>query len=541
MTAALAAKHAGLSTVLLEKTEGFGGSTARSGGGVWIPNNYALVAAGQGNASQEVRDYLYEIIGDDVARERIDAFVDNGPAMMDFIREHTPLRFKWVPGYSDYYPEATGGYASGRSVEPVPLDGNMIGAEVDNLTPSYTKAPAGMVVTQADFHKISTGIRRLAGPLTMAKVTIKRLIGLLLRRKMFGMGTALVIGLRKGMQDADIALEYGAELTDLVVEDGQVVGVRVRQGDDEHEVRARKGVILASGGFEQNAEMRKQYQREPIGADWTTGAAGNTGAGIQAAERAGAALDLMDDAWWGPAIPLPRGPWFCLAERNLPGSIIVNQAGQRFANEALPYVDAVHAMYDSAEATGIDHFPSWMIIDQRYRNRYLFAGLGPRQPFPGKWLKSGTIVKADSLRELAGRIDIPADALDATVTRFNTMAKQGKDEDFGRGDSDYDKYYGDPTIKPNPSLGPIDEGPFYAVKMVPGDLGTKGGVVTDVQGRALREDGSVIEGLYAAGNVSSAVMGHTYAGAGATIGPAMTFAWLAARHIAHTANAEESA
>ncbi len=200
-------------------------------------------------------------------------------------------------------------------------------------------------------------------------------------------------------------------------------------------------------------------------------------------------------------------------------------------NEALPYVEAVHAMYDG-EATGVGHVPSWMVIDQRYRNRYLFAGLSPRQPFPGRWYKHGTVKKAATVAELAAEIDVPADALAATLERFNGFARTGVDEDFHRGESAYDKYYSDPSVKPNPSLNTIDHGPFYAVKIVPGDLGTKGGLVTDERARVLRPDGSVIAGLYAAGNVSSAVMGHTYAGPGATIGPALAFGYLAAEDIA---------
>jgi len=244
----------------------------------------------------------------------------------------------------------------------------------------------------------------------------------------------------------------------------------------------------------------------------------------------------MDDAWWGPTIPLPNGPWFCLAERNLPGSIIVNGAGRRFMNEALPYVEATHAIYEG-EATGVPHVPAWMIIDQRYRNRYLFAGLGPRQPFPGRWYKHGVIKKAATLEGLAAEIDVPADELAATIERFNGFARSGVDEDFGRGESGYDKYYSDPTVKPNPSLHTIDQAPFYAVKIVPGDLGTKGGLVTDERARVLRADGSVLEGLYAAGNVSAAVMGHTYAGPGATIGPALVFGYLAAEDCASPAPA----
>jgi 3-oxosteroid 1-dehydrogenase len=278
--------------------------------------------------------------------------------------------------------------------------------------------------------------------------------------------------------------------------------------------------------------MREKYQPQPTSVDWTTGSQFNTGGGVLAGIAAGAEIDLMDDAWWGPTIPLPSGPWFCLAERNLPGSIIVNGAGRRFMNEALPYVEAVHEIY-RGEATGVTHVPAWMIIDQRYRNRYLFAGLSPRQPFPGRWYKYGTVKKADSLEALAAEIEVPPTALTSTVERFNRFAETGVDADFHRGESAYDKYYSDPTVKPNPSLHTIDQGPFYAVKIVPGDLGTKGGLVTDERARVLRADGSAIPGLYAAGNVSSAVMGKTYAGPGATIGPALTFGYLAAEDIAN--------
>jgi len=200
-------------------------------------------------------------------------------------------------------------------------------------------------------------------------------------------------------------------------------------------------------------------------------------------------------------------------------------------NEALPYVEATHAIY-VGEATGVPHVPAWLVMDQRYRNRYLFAGLSPRQPFPGRWYKMGTVRKASSLAGLAEEIGVPTDSLEKTISRFNAFAESGVDEDFHRGESAYDRYYADPRVKPNPSLHSIDQGPFYAVKIVPGDLGTKGGIVTDERARALRPDGSAIEGLYAAGNCSSAVMGNTYAGPGATIGPAMTFGYLAAEDIA---------
>ena len=536
MCAALAAADRGLDTVLVEKSAYFGGSTARSGGGVWMPGNYALKEAGQADADDLDRAKLYldSIVGDAVPKIRRDTYLDRGPEVLEFLRDHTPVRFQWVPDYSDYHPEAPGGRPAGRSCEPVPLDARPLGSELERLHPQYTKAPANMIVTQADFRKISLGLRTVRGPVTMVKVLLNRLVSMLLRRRMYAMGNAIAIGLRQGMADAGVPLHYETELTDLLIEDGRVAGVKVLQNGEPATIRARRGVILGSGGFERNLEMREKYQPQPTSIEWTTGSEFNTGAGILAGIAAGAQTDLLDDAWWGPTIPLPNGPWFCLAERNLPGSIIVNQAGERFMNEALPYVEAVHEIY-RGEASGVGHVPAWMVIDQRYRNRYLFAGLTPRQPFPGRWLKHGTVRKAVSLEELAAQIDVPAAALTATVERFNGFARTGVDEDFHRGESAYDKYYSDPTVKPNPSLHVIDHAPFYAVKIVPGDLGTKGGLVTDERARVLRPDGSVIEGLYAAGNVSSAVMGHTYAGPGATIGPALAFGYLAAEDLAQSA------
>lgn len=536
MTAALAAARQGLDTVLIEKSSWFGGSTARSGGGVWIPGNYALKAAGEADDLAESKRYLDSIVGDVVPKVRRDTYIDRGPEVMEFLKEHTPVRFTWVPEYADYLPEAPGGRARGRTVEAIPLDARFLGDELDRLHPPYGKAPANLIITQADYRKISLGMRTIKGPLTLVRATLMRLVTLLLGKKMYAMGNAIAIGLRKGLMDAGVPVVYDTELTDLVLENGRVVGVRVLRDGTATEVRARHGVILGSGGFEKNLEMREKYQPQPTSVDWTTGAPSNAGGGILAGIAAGGQVDLMDDAWWGPTIPLPSGPWFCLAERNLPGSIIVNAAGKRFMNEALPYVEAVHEIYKGQE-TGVSHVPSWMIIDQRYRNRYLFAGLGPRQPFPGRWLKEGVIRKASTIESLAAEIDVPAEALAETIERFNGFAATGVDEDFHRGESAYDKYYSDPTVKPNPSLHRIDQGPFYAVKIVPGDLGTKGGLVTDEHARVLRADGSVVAGLYAAGNCSSAVMGHTYAGPGATIGPAMTFGYLAALDIAHSVSA----
>ena len=531
MTAALAAQKRGLDTILVEKSSHFGGSTARSGGGVWIPGNYALKDAGEDDDLANAKLYLDSIVGDVVPKVRRDTYIDRGAEVLDFLKANTPVRFKWVPQYSDYHPEAAGGRARGRTVEPVPLNARFLGEELDRLHPPYTKAPANLIVTQAMYRKISLGLRTMGGPITMIGVFLRRLLSMVLGRKMFAMGNAIAIGLRKGLVDADVPVHYDHGLVDLLLEDGRVVGVVLEHDGTRREVRARRGVILGSGGFESNNELRSKYLPQPTSEEWTTGSAFNTGAGLEAGIAVGAATDLLDDAWWGPTIPLPNGPWFCLAERNLPGSIMVNQAGRRYMNEALPYVEAVQEMY-KGEQTGVGHVPSWMIIDQRYRNRYLFAGLGPRQPFPGRWYKHGVIKKSSTLSGLAAEIDVPAEELEATVERFNEFAVAGVDQDFHRGESAYDKYYSDPRVLPNPSLHVIDKAPFYAVKIVAGDLGTKGGLVTDERARVLRSDGSVVPGLYAAGNASAAVMGYTYAGPGATIGPALVFGYLAAEDLA---------
>lgn len=532
MSAALRAGRHGLDTILIEKSAYFGGSTARSGGGVWIPGNYALKDAGQDDPGDQdkAKTYLDAIVGDVVPKVRRDTYIDRGPEVMDFIREQTPVRFRWVPEYADYLPEQPGGRPRGRSVEPVPMDARFLGDELERLHPAYTKAPANLIVTQADYRKINLGLRSIKGPLTMLRVMLMRLLAIATGKKMFAMGNAIAIGLRKGLADAGVPVAYETALQDLLVEDGRVVGVAVDRDGERLEIRARRGVILGSGGFEHSQELREKFLPHPTTTDWSTGAKSNTGGGLLAGMTVGAATDLLDDAWWGPTIPLPGRAWFCLAERNLPGSIIVNSAGKRYMNEALPYVEATHEIY-KGEATGVPHVPSYMVFDQTYRNRYLFAGVPGRQPFPGRWYKDKVVARADSLAELADLVGLPAEALGSTVERFNGFARSGVDEDFHRGESAYDKYYSDPKVKPNCSLAPIEKGPFYAVKIVPGDLGTKGGLVTDEHARVLREDGSVIGGLYAAGNVSSAVMGNTYPGPGGTIGPALVFGYLAVEDI----------
>ncbi|WP_018789739.1 3-oxosteroid 1-dehydrogenase [Salinispora arenicola] len=529
MVAALAAAHRGLSTVVLEKSEQYGGSTARSGGGLWLPGNEVLDRADVTDRMEDARTYLAHVAGPDSTPEKQHAFLTAASDVVAFVRAHTPLDFVWVTDYPDYYPEAPGGLPGGRSIEPLPLDTRVVGPDLATLAAPYRAAPKGMAVTQVDYRWLSLGTRHPRAILTAARLAACGLAARIRRRHRLTMGQALAAGLRAGLRTMGVPVRLGTPMTDLLVEQSRVSGVHATHAGEPVLVRARQGVLLASGGFEHNESMRRKHQ-DGIGTEWTAGAVGNTGDGIRAGERLGAALDLMDEAWWGPSIPLTGGPYFCLAERNQPGCLLVDATGRRFVNEAAPYVDAVHAML----RPGV-RLPAWLVADQTYRDRYLFAGRAPRSPLPRRWFASGVAHRADTLDGLAARIGVPAAALASTVRRFNQFAARGQDDDFHRGDSVYDRYYGDPRHRPNPCLGAVTRPPFYAFRMVPGDLGTKGGLRTDERARVLRPDGTVVPALYAAGNVSASVMGRSYAGAGATLGPALTFGYLAALDLAASA------
>jgi 3-oxosteroid 1-dehydrogenase len=531
MAGALTAAKRGLRTVVIEKAAVFGGSTARSGAGIWVPNNEVIIAAGVPDTPALAARYLSAVVGDTVPAARLAAYLANGPAMISFLVRNSPLRFSWMESYSDYYPELPGGMRNGRSIEPQTLDANILGAEYANLNGPYMATPAGTVVHTVDYKWLALIARHPKGLATATEIVRRYLAASALGQKPITLGQALAGGLRAGLMAADVPVWLNTPLTDLYVEGGRVAGVRATRNGDEILIKARRGVILGSGGFEHNEAMRKQYQQAPIGVDWTVGATSNTGDGIEAGQRVGAKLELMESSWWGPMIPLPTGPYFCLSERTLPGNIFVDGAGKRFVNEAAPYGDVVHAMYAS-NTPEVPAIPAWMITDQRYRNRYLFKDISPLLPYPDEWYRSGAVFQDWTIGGLAAKIGVPPAGLRATITRFNALARAGKDTDFHRGDSFYDEYFADPTNRPSPCLAGLELPPYYAMKIVPGDLGTNGGMLTDTRARVLREDNSVIPGLYAAGNASAAVMGHGYAGAGSTIGPAMTFAYVAAQDIA---------
>ncbi|MEV5879476.1 FAD-dependent oxidoreductase [Streptomyces sp. NPDC052101] len=531
MAAAITARLRGLSVLVVEKTDRYGGTTALSGGAIWVPNNFHLDAAGLGDTPEKARAYLEATVGDRVPAARKDAYLRHGPKMVREFHDRTDVKFVYTPGYSDYFPEELGGYPQGRSIEPRIFDFKKLAPE-QRATMRRAGLPTyGLTITSHDFRHLNMVARTWAGKRTSAKVGARAVKALLTGRKPLSLGEALVARMRHSLDTLGGELWLSAPLTELVRDGGRITGVRVSRDGRDLAVRAIGGVVLASGGFSHNQELRERYLPSPTSGEWSAAPEGQTGDALELGMAAGGAVDLMDKVWGAPSAVPPGGkPFFLVADRGIPGMVIVDSAGQRYANEAAPYHRFVDVMYanNRLDATTV---PSWMILDATSKARYIFLGLFPGQAFPKAWLESGFVKKAASIEELATEIGAPPKQLRAAVDRFNGFARGGRDEDFHRGDSVYDRYYGDPTL-PNPNLAPLEKGPYYAVPVHPGDIGTKGGLVTDATGRVQREDGTVIEGLYASGNVSAAVMGETYPGPGATIGPAMTFSWLAVNHIA---------
>ncbi|NLE70584.1 MAG: FAD-dependent oxidoreductase [Actinomycetales bacterium] len=533
LLAALTAAEEGLSVLVVEKSEHVGGSTALSGGGFWIPGNSVLREAGAVDSEERIRAYLRAVTKGEVDEERWGSHVTYGPAAVDLMRRRTPLRFSFMREYADYFPELPGGSPGGRAVEPAPFNAKALGADRALLKPPALKAPFPMPITSSGYKWLNLAARDLRGVRQGARGLGMGVGGMLVGREYVTLGQALVAGLLAGVRRMGISLWTRSPLKDLLVERGRVVGVVVSRDGVDTVVRVERGVILAAGGFERNAEMKHRYQSEHLDTAWTLGNEHNTGEVIEIAQAHGADLAFMNESWWFPALPIPGPmPGSLLAERSLPGSIMVNGAGRRFMNEAVNYMTAGQVILGLHKEDD-PHIPAWLVFDQRFRNRYLFGGaLMPRQALPKAWYDAGVAVKADTVPALAAAVGLPE--LPATVERFNLLARQGHDDDFGRGESAYDRYYGDPKVTPNPCLGVIDSGPFYAVKVVPGDLGTCGGIRADGFARALRADGSVIEGLYATGNAAGNAFGRVYPGPGATVGQGLSYGYVAAKHAAGT-------
>ncbi|MBX8687305.1 3-ketosteroid-delta-1-dehydrogenase [Mycobacterium sp. 20091114027_K0903767] len=535
LAAALAAHQRGLSVLVVEKSSHVGGSTARSGGALWLPASQVIEECGGTDPSRRAHTYLEAVVADSAPQQRSTAYLDNLPATVDMLRRTTPMKLFWAKEYSDYHPEAPGGSAAGRTCECRPLDTSILGEYLPDLRPGVMEVKIPMPTTGADYRwlNLMSRVPRKGLP-TVLKRLAQGLGGLALGKRYAAGGQALAAGLFAGAIRAGIPIWLDTSLTELVTEGDRVTGAIVEHGGKRLAVTARRGVVLAAGGFDHDMDMRHKFQSESLGSNLSLGAESNTGDAIRLGQDAGADIALMDQSWWFPAVaPLPgSAPAVMLAERSLPGSFIVDHNGHRFANESADYMSFGQRVLE-LEASGTPVESMWIVFDQKYRNSYVFAAeLFPRMPIPQTWYDAGIAVKADSFDDLATKMQVPVEDFVATVTRFNENAFAGEDPDFERGRSAYDRYYGDPTVTPNPNLRPLVKGPFYAVKMVLSDLGTCGGLRADDRARVLREDGTVIDGLYAIGNTAANAFGHTYPGAGATIAQGLVYGYIAARDAA---------
>lgn len=535
MAAALAAVERGLKVLIVEKSEYVGGSTARSGGALWLPASPILEENRTGDTIPRAGTYLESVVAGTAPPQRSTEFLAHLGETVDMLRRTTPMKFIWARDYSDYHPENPGGTAAGRTCECRPFDTSKLGPYRSRLRPGVMKASIPMPTTGADYRwmNLMARVPRKGLPL-IAKRLGQGVGGLLLGRHYVAGGQALAAGLFAGVLRAGIGIWTDTPLVRLITDGGRVTGAVVDHDGREVAVTARRGVVLAAGGFDHSMDMRWKFQSESLGEHASLGAETNTGDAIRIAQDAGAGIDLMDLAWWFPAVaPLPgAAPLVMLAERSLPGSLIVDQTGNRFTNEAADYMSfGQHVL--GRERSGNPVESMWIVFDQQYRNSYVFAAeLYPRMRLPQSWYDAGIAHQSGSMAELARMIGVPEAPFVATVTRFNEMSRAGDDSEYHRGRSAYDRYYGDPTITPNPNLRALDKGPFYAVKMVLSDLGTCGGLRADERARVLREDGGVIDGLYAVGNTAANAFGTTYPGAGATIAQGLVYGYIAARDAA---------
>lgn len=551
MTASLCAHEQGLSTVVLESRDKYGGVSAVSAGGIWIPCNDDIAKLGGTDSYEEALTYVKYLTRGEVPLEHITAYLRNAPAMVRYLREKFGVQFRGIKLYPDYYPNRPGGKNGSRSMEPDQFDASLLGEEFDRQRePLKTTLLLGRVaVTQVEAHKIIT--RRCGWIWLVIKVIACYWLDIIWRRRTprdrrLVLGQALVGSLRYAMLKKNIQLLLNTPMESLIEQGGRVTGVTATHNGRRVRIAARCGVVLACGGFESNQAMRERYLSLPTRKQWSAAPAINNGDGILEAQAVGATVSHMNLVWGAPTMKSPgaQRQTTLFVERNMPGCVAVNSKGVRFVNEAAVYPDFRDAMY-ADDSKGNGTVPCWLVFDSTFRKKYpvgiLLPGyIKPDSKLPREWADF-VYFKSNTLDVLAGKIGVNAKGLAETVAKMNRYAESGIDPEFGKGSTVIDRYYSDSDVKPNPCLGPIVKPPFYAVRLDAGEIGTKGGLVTDEKARVLRIDGSVIGGLYAAGNTANPVMGSAYPGPGATLGPAMTFAYIAALDIGKAARRESLA
>lgn len=539
MCAAIRLKRGGLNPVILEKSGHFGGSTALSGGAVWIPGNHHSSEVGHADTREEAMAYLESEIGNRLNRALTEAFLDNGPEMVRFLEANSAVKFAARALGPDYHPDLPGGTLGGRVMDPLDYDGRELGDNFDKLRAPIDEFTilGGMMVGRTDLGHLPKMMRDPKSFAYAAKVFMRHVRDRMSHKR----GTRLVLGnalaarLGKTVFDLGIPVFFGTPLT-AIERDGQGRAVGVKSGGKR--IAARYGVILATGGFPSSETMRKiHFGHTSRSEHFSMSPSDNTGDAIALATQAGARTgsDNLHPAFWTPVSRLKRADGKTVSfphlflDRAKPGLIAVTAQGKRFVNESASYHDFVSGMIGAINAGSVPVFH--LVCDHRFIRRY---GLGAVRPFPGRiapFLKNGYLLRADSISELERKLALPADSLTATVERYNGYAAKGEDPDFQKGGTDYNRYLGDPENKPNPCLRPIDQGPYYAVRVYPGDIGTSVGLVTDENAQVLAADSHPIAGLYACGNDMNSIMAGSYPGPGITLGPALTFGFVAANHI----------
>jgi len=545
LSAAVTAAHRNLNVLVVEKEPVFGGTTARSGGWMWIPGNAPAKREGVVDSAAKARTYLEHEAGAHFDAARVDAFLDNGPKAVDFFETQTALQFDLGPTFADYHPDAPGGMPGGRSIVARPFDGRELGKEVQRLRPPLAEITfLGMMIGSGKellhFFKVT---RSPVSAFFVARLFLK-----FVRDKAFHgramrlmNGNALVARLAKSCFDKGVPIWTRSPVRTLVKDDaGRVTGAIVDTESGPVEIVAAKGVVLAAGGFPQDITRRKAlFPHAPTGNEHASPAPpGNTGDGLRLGEGVGATVDdtLPNAAAWVPISRPVRpdgtlGTFPHFVDRSKPGVIAVTRSGRRFVNEANSYHDFCQAMVKRCGEEG-GEICAYFIADHPTFRKY---GLGYAKPAPVPYegqIKSGYLIRGATLAELAGKIGADPEELEKTVERYNGPARKGEDPEFHKGSTAYNLSLGDPEHGPNPCLAPVEKGPFYAVKLVVGDLGTFAGLRCDANARVLDGERRPIPGLYAAGNDAASIMGGNYPGGGITLGPALTFGYIAARHMA---------
>ncbi len=538
MCAALLMRSVGKRPLILEKTDLVGGSTAMSGGVMWIPNNRFMAPAGIADSYDNASTYLDTLAGADApdvpggTRERRLTYLAEAPRMVDFLVDQG-IRLERIPYWPDYYDELPGGVEAGRTVVAELFDSNELGEWRTKLRPNFLQLPA----TLDEAMKLPRFRTTAIGKKMMARIALRGIAAKLTGKRYITAGNALQGRMLQAALKAGVPIRTEAGVRQLLTDEtGRVTGVVAVIDGKERRIGARNGVLINAGGFARNQRMRDAYQ-PGTSAEWTNANPGDTGEMIEEAMRIGAAIAQMEEMV-GAQIALPPGRTSMLpmvqGDVSSPHSIIVDQSGVRYMREAQSYMKFCQEVF--ARDKIVPAVPSWLVMDSQFLRKYMLAGTMPGTRKPKAWTESGFLRTGATVAELATACAMDPAKLTASVQRFNGFVRNGVDEDFHRGERAYDRYLGDPGHAPSTSLGTIEKGPFYAVQIFPGDVGTYGGVVTDSNARVLRADGSAIPGLYATGTSTASVMGRSYPGAGSSIGPSFTFGYVAAKHAANAGN-----